>query len=189
MIRLAQDGIVKPPKLTTTHAGDNYFLFTPTPSGAALASTKREIYERAMAIVAAVRQGQFLPREYAIRSPGAVLYTLKHDLKLKSATTEAAEQYKNLTILRIARLNDVGSGFKQLEIIDTDENKEALDIAYDLVNAGTASGIEVDEDARKALQQGYSYTESLISSGDLFRNKQVQISQDQREEIERYLLQ
>ena len=66
LVRLAQDGVVKPPKLTTKHAGENYFLFTPTPSGAALAPTKRDIYERAMAIVAAVRQGQFLPNQYLI---------------------------------------------------------------------------------------------------------------------------
>ena len=189
VVRLAQDGFVKPPKLTTKHAGENFFLFTPTPSGAALASTKRDIYERAMAIVAAIRQGQFLPREYAIRSPGAVLYTLRHNLKLKRATTEAAQQYQNLVYLRIATLNDAGHGYKQLEIIDTEENKEALDIAYDLVNAGTASGIEVDEEARRALQKGYSYTESLISSGDLKKNKQVQLSQEQHQQLEMFLLQ
>ena len=136
----------------------------------------------------AIRQGQFLPREFAIRSPGAVLNTLRDNLKLKSATTEAAEQYKNLVYLRIATLIDVGHGFKRLEIIDTQENREALDIAYDLVNAGTASGIEVDEDARRALQAGYSYTESLISSGDLKKNVKVKLSQGQNREIEEYFL-
>ena len=189
LVRLAQDGAVKPPKLTTEHSGENYFLFTPTPSGAALAPTKRDIYERAMAIVAAVRQGQFLPNRYAIRSPGAVLYTLRSDLKLKRATTEAAQQYQNLVYLRVARLNDVGFGYKQLEIIDTDENKEALAIAYDLVNAGTASGIEVDEEARKALQESQSYVESLISSGELQKSKQVSLSPEQTEQLEMYLLQ
>ena len=189
LVRLTQDGVVKPPKLTTQHAGENYFLFTPTPSGAALAPTKRDIYERAMAIVAAVRQGQFLPKQYAIRSPGAVLYTLRRDLKLNRATTEAAQQYHNLVYLRVARLNDVGSGYKQLEIIDTDENKEALAIAYNLVNAGTASGIEVDEDARRALQEDQSYIESLISSGELQKSRQVSLSQEQKQQLETYLLQ
>lgn len=189
VVRLAQDGIVKPPKLTTSHAGENYFLFTPTPSGAALAPTKRDIYERAMAIVAAVRQGQFLPRRYAIRSPGAVLYTLLNDLKLGRATTEAAQQYKNLVYLRVARLNDVGFGYKQLEIIDTEENREALKIAYELVNAGVASGMEVDEDARRALQQDQTYIESLISSGELQKTKQVSLTQEQQQQIEMVLLQ
>ncbi len=101
---------VKPPSISTKHSGEQFFIFTPTPAGAALAPTKREIYERAMAIVAAVRQGQFLPRQYAIRSPGAVLYTLKSNLKLGKATTEATQQCRKLVHLRVARLIDVGNG-------------------------------------------------------------------------------
>jgi len=144
--RLAQDGAVRPPCIKTPHSGSNYFLFTPTPGTASLAPTKREIYEKAMAIVAAVRQGQFLPNRYAIRSPGAVLYKLKTDLKLSGATTEATAQYRQLTVLRVARLVPKGStGFSELHIIDTPANREALHIAYDLVNVGAAVGTEVDE--------------------------------------------
>lgn len=183
-IRLAQDGAVRPPSISTAHAGENFFLFTPTPSGAALAPTKRDIYEKAMAIVSAVRQGQFLPNRYAIRSPGAILYTLRSDLKLKRATTEAAQQYKNLVHLRIATLSDAGSGFKQLHIIDTEENKEALDIAYGLVNAGVAKGIEVDEDARKAIQQDQSFVESLVSTGKLRNTRKVSITEGQQQELD-----
>lgn len=184
VVRLAQDGAVRPPSISTPHSGENFFLFTPTPSGAALAPTKRDIYEKAMAIVSAVRQGQFLPQRYAIRSPGAILYTLRSEMKLRSATTEAAQQYKNLVHLRIARLADLGNGFKQLQIIDTEENKEALDIAYTLVNAGVAKGIEVDEDARKAIQQDQSSVESLVASKQLQRTKKVEISDAQQQELD-----
>ncbi len=183
-IRLAQDGIVRPPSLTTPHAGENFFLFTPTPSGAALAPTKRDIYERAMAIVSAVRQGQFLPQKYAIREPGAIIYTLRTELKLRRATTEAAQQYKNLVHLRIAVLADAGSGFKQLHIIDTEENREALDIAYRLVNAGFVKGIEVDEDARKAIQQDQSFIESLVASGKLQKTRKVALSEGQQQQLD-----
>jgi hypothetical protein len=184
VIRLAQDGVVRPPSISTPHAGENFFLFTPTPSGAALAPTKRDIYEKAMAIVSAVRQGQFLPSRYAIRSPGAVLYTLRSDLKLKSATTEAGQQYKNLVRLRVATLDDSGNGFKQLRIIDTEENKEALDIAYHLVDAGVAKGIEVDEDARKAIQQDQSSVESLVATGKLQRTRKVELSVGQQQQLD-----
>jgi hypothetical protein len=183
-VRLAQDGAIKPPSIKTSHAGENFFLFTPTPAGAALAPTKRDIYERAMAIVAAVRQGQFLPRMYAIREPGAVLYTLKTDLKLSRATTEAAHQYQNLVYLRVAQLMDVGQGYKELRIIDTEENREALDIAYSLVNAGVASGIEVDTEARQALQQDQSYIESLIASGKLQKTRKVPITEQQQQQLD-----
>lgn len=137
-----------------------------------------------MAIVSAVRQGQFLPQRYAIREPGAILYTLRSELKLRRATTEAAQQYKNLVHLRVARLVDAGGGFKQLCIIDTEENKEALDIAYGLVNAGVAKGIEVDEDARKAMQQDQSFVESLIASGKLQRSQKVALTEGQQQELD-----
>jgi hypothetical protein len=149
-----------------------------------MAPTKRDIYERAMAIVAAIRQGQYLPKAYAIRSPGAVLYTLRNNLKLGRATTEAAQQYKKLVHLRIARLQDVGNGFSELQIIDTPENKEALDIAYALVDAGVASGTEVDQAARDALQQEQTYVESLVASGQLQQRKSVQLSEAQQLELQ-----
>lgn len=183
LIRIAQDGMVKPPSIRTAHAGENFFLFTPTPSGAALAATKRDIYEKAMAIVAAVRQGQYLPKLYAIREPGAVLYTLRRDLKLGRATTEAAYQYQNLVHLRVAQLIDVGHGYKELRIVDTEENREALNIAYALVNEGVASGIEVDSAAREALQQDQTYVESLIASAKLQKTKQVMITEEQQEQL------
>lgn len=184
VLRLAQDGAVKPPSIRTQHSGENYFLFTPTPSGAALAPTKRDIYEKAMAIVSAVRQGQFLAQKYSIRSPGAVIYTLKRDLRLNKSTTEAAQQYHNLVCLRVAHLVDVGHGYSQLRIIDTPENCEALDIAYSLVDSGVASGVEVDESAREALQKDQTYIESLVSSAELSRRKKVNLSPEQEQQLE-----
>lgn len=183
-IRLAQDGAIKPPSISTPHSGENFFLFTPTPGGGALAPTKRDIFEKAMAVVSAVRQGQYLPKTFAIRQPGAILYTLKNEMKLRRATTEAADQYKNLVHLRLARLESAGSGYKQLHIIDTPENREALDIAYKLVNAGVASGTEVDEDARKAIQQDQKFVESLVAGGKLRKTKKVAISEGQQRQLD-----
>ena len=184
LMRLAQDGAVKPPSISTDHAGEQLFLFTPTPGGAALAPTKRDIYEKAMAIVAAVRQGQFLPSRYAIRSPGAVLYTLKNNLKLGRGTTEATQQYRKLVHLRVAHLVDMGAGFSELRIIDTPENIEALNMAYDLVDAGIAAGTEVDESARHALQQDHTFVESLVSSGKLHEREKIALTAEQQLEID-----
>jgi hypothetical protein len=182
--RLAQDGIVKPPTIQTTHSGMNHFIFTPTPAGAALSPGKRDVYEKAMAIVAALRQGQLLPKAYAIRSPAAVAYTLKRDLKLGKSTTEATQQYKQLTFLRIAQLADMGSGYAELRIIDTPENREALSIAYDLVTDGKSSGVEVDDGARKALQENQDYVESLIASAQMRRRETISLSEEQAEQLD-----
>jgi hypothetical protein len=186
--RLAQDGIVRPPSITTTHSGTNHFIFTPTPAGAALSPTKREIYERAMAIVSAVRQGELLAKKYAIRSPGALLYRLKTDLRLARATTEATHQYRNLVHLRIARLIPSGGGFSELRIIDTPENREALSIAYSLVTMGEGEGLEIDEDARTAMQRDQEYVESLIASSKLREREKVSLDRETADQLELLLL-
>lgn len=186
--RLAQQGAVKPPSITTTHAGVTNFIFTPTPTGAALSPTKRDTYEKAMAIVAAIRQGQLLPREHAIRSPAAVLYKLNSDLKLGKATTEASQQYRNLVHLRIARLVPAGNDYHVLEIIDTQENREALRIAYSLVVEGAPTDVEVDEEARLALQRDLTYIESIVASADLRRKESIQLTPQSSEELDRLLL-
>ncbi|GAB5561831.1 MAG: hypothetical protein SynsKO_34780 [Synoicihabitans sp.] len=182
--RLAQDGAVKPPSISTSHAGENFFLFTPTPSGAALSPTKRDIYEKAMAIVAAVRQGQFLPQRYAIRYPSALINALRTNLKLGKSTSEASQQYKQLVHMRVAQLIPYGSNRSELRIIDTPENREALDMAYKLVSSGASSGAEVDDEARKALQNPHSYIESLVASGDLTKRETIELSQNQQLELD-----
>ncbi len=138
--RLAQDGAIKPPSIKTTHVGEQHFLFTPTPSGSALSPTKREIYERATACLAAVTQRQCPAKQHRSRAPGAGLYTLQRDGKLGRATTEAQEQYRNLVRHQIAHLKDTGNGFAELHLIETDENREALAMALALVNEGSATG-------------------------------------------------
>lgn len=178
--RLAQDGAVKPPSISTEHAGENFFLFTPTPGGAALAPTKRDIYEKAMAIVAAVRQGQFLPKEYAIRYPSALINALRTNMKLGKSTSEANQQYKQLVHMRVAQLIPTVGNRSELRIVDTPENREALDIAYQLVSSGVSAGTEVDDEARKALQKPHSYVESLVASGELMKREVIELSQDQQ---------
>lgn len=182
--RLAAEGMVRPPTIITPHSGENYFMFTPTPGSGAMAGSKREIYERAMAIVAAVRQGQYLPRSYPVRDPAAIIGKLRHHGKLGRATTEAREQYKNLQHLRIARLVPAGNGYAELHVIESRENSEALDIAYQLVSSGVASGIEVDEEARRALQQEQLYIESLISSAKLKEATKAPLSEEHAYQLE-----
>ncbi|QBG94299.1 hypothetical protein [Xanthomonas oryzae] len=182
--RLAANGIVRPPTIITPHSGENYFMFTPTPGNSALAGSRREIYERAMAIVAAVRQGQYLPKMHAVRDPAAIIGRLKNYGKLSRATTEARDQYKNLQHLRIAQLVPAGNGYAELHVIQSEANNEALEIAYQLVSSGAASGIEVDEDARCALQQDQQYVESLISSAKLKETLKAPISEEAAHQLE-----
>ncbi len=109
-------------------------------------------------------------------------------MKLGKATTEARQQYQQLVHIRVARLVPETGGYYELHIIDTPENREALKIAYDLVNAGVTSGTEIDDEARKAMQQEYAYVESLVASGELHRREVVALTQEQQMEMENLFL-
>ena len=88
---LAQENMLKPP---TIKVGDSEqpFLFTPMPGSARLSLTQRHIYERAMALLAAVRKGQLLPVQYSIYKPMALLCALR-DRGHLNANSEAIGHY------------------------------------------------------------------------------------------------
>jgi len=184
---MAHDSIIKPPSLTTSHAGENYFLFTPKPGEARLSPTKREIYERAMALVSAVRQGEYLPKQYAIRNPRAILRKLKNDHRI-GASTEALEQYRQLTVLRVGRLEDNGRGWNSFVLIDSEENIEAVNLAMDLVSLGEGQGLEIDDEVRLSIRKGQSYVESLVSASKLKEREPVNISEEHQEELDKLLI-
>ena len=185
--KLAQEGAVKPPSITTTHKGVNQFIFTPTPGAANISPLKREVYERALAIVSAVRQGQLLPNRFRIRSPGAILYKLKSELKL-APTSDYAEQYQNLVHLRIAKLDSLDHGYRQLKIIDRPENREALNIAYNLVQGQQPPTLGTDQEAAAAMIGPQEYAESLVSSKLMREKEVVKLSSETSAELGQLLL-
>ncbi|MBL0386920.1 hypothetical protein JJB07_09665 [Tumebacillus sp. ITR2] len=187
LIRLAHDGAVKPPEIRTSHSGSNYFLFTPTPGNIRLNPTKREIYERAMALVAAVRQGQYLANRYRIRSPYAILNALRSVGYLR-ANTEALEQYRNLTVMRVGKLVPTTSGWFQFHLIDSPENKQALDIAINIVQSRETQGLEIDENARLAFGKNQQYIESIISSANLRQRENIELTEEQQFEVDNIFL-
>lgn len=146
--KLASEGIVKPPTINFGGRTES-FLFTPKPGNSRLNAANREIYERAMSLISAVRKGQLLPDEYRIRSPLAILKSLKSKKFLRS-NSEASDQYRNLVVMKVAFLKEVTSGQWQLHLHKTDENEKALSLAIELLEEGTMSNMEVDENARIA---------------------------------------
>lgn len=185
--RLAQDGMIKPPTISTTYSGETAFLFTPTPGFINVSALRREQYERALAIVSAVRQGQLLPNKFKIHRPGAVLYRLMTDLQL-SPTSDYGEQYSNLVHLRVAQLVPLPGGYQQLKIIDTPENRESLKIAYSLVQGGGGTDLTIDSEAVGALTGPQEYIESLVSSRMMRDRGKVVLSGETQHEIQQLLL-
>jgi hypothetical protein len=138
-----------------------------------------------MALVAAVRQGQLLPRQVAIRNPEALLKALSEKKHLR-ANSEAMEQYRELVVLRVGRLVPSGS-FHQFELIETPENEEALELAIRLLT-GTDPMPAVNEEVILAFKQGEEYLDSLVGRQLLVRQAPVPPGAEVRREIENFLL-
>lgn len=187
VVALAGKGFSPPPAINTEHAGDNHFLFSPKPSSVTISPTKRQVYEAAMALVAAVRQGQLLPAKYAIRHPSALLTALKERKALR-ANTEAIEQYQKLVTLRLGRL--VPAGGKKwaiFELIDVPENIEAVEMAIALVS-GESIGPTRDEEVAIAFRKGQSYVESLVGRQLLVEQSPITLDAVSKQEIDDLLL-
>lgn len=184
---LAQDGAIKPPSITTGHSGQNHFLFPPAPGNSKLNPSNREIYERAMALVASVRQGQLLSKKYPILWPDKILRALKRDGWLKS-TSETYAQYHQLAIMKVGRLEKVIGDRYKFIIIPSEENLRALDLAIKLVEEGKLADMEINEEAKIALQKDQTYIESIIASNGLRKRETIKLSEDAKEEFDNLLI-
>jgi hypothetical protein len=183
---LAGEGFVPPPAIQTRHAGTNHFLFGPRPGPTRLPPFKRPVYEAAMALVAAIRQGQLLPARYAIHSPRALLRSFKEKGYLK-ANTEAIEQYRQVAALRVGRLEMTGAGWAKLTLIDLPENIEAVDMAIELMS-GSEPPVTPSEDIILSLRRGEKYVESLIGRKRILEDKVVSLDEESRLALDSFLL-
>jgi hypothetical protein len=178
--KLAEEGIIRPPTIKFGNRTES-FLFTPKPGSARLNAANREVYERAMALISAVRKGQLLPDKFRILMPVRILESLRDKGYLRS-NSEAREQYHNLVVLRVAQLRPIGTSQWQLHLNRTPENSAALDLAINLLRTGSLADMEVNQQARIALTRDEEYIQSLISAKELkARQKQVNDAQTSHE--------
>lgn len=171
--KLSTEGVIKPPTIKFGTSQES-FVFTPRPGSGRLNAANREIYERAMALIAAVRKGQLLPGAYRINSPVRILEVFR-DRGFIGSNSEAGSQYHNLVVLRVGRLVETTPSRWQLHLIRTPENESSLTLAIQILRTGALAGMEVNEEARIALSKDETYIQSLISSSEMRqRKKQVE---------------
>jgi len=184
--KLATEGIIRPPTIKFG-AKTESFVFTPKPGSTRLNAANREVYERAMALISAVRKGQLLPDAYRIRSPVRILESLRDTGFLRS-NSEARNQYQNLVVLRVAHLKQTVPGRWELHLNRTPENEAALNLAIELLRTGTMSNMEVDKEARLALSKDEEYIQSLISSAEMRKRAKQLTDKQALHEFEQLIL-
>lgn len=184
---MVADGVLRPPSLRNPTVNE-HFVFTPRPGAGVMNGSTREIYERTMAIVAAVRKGQLLPSRFAIKYPAALLDKLATDKKI-GASTEAALQYTNLVTLRVGKLVPLPrTGWYEFQLIDTPENVQALQDAISIFRSGEPLSSGVSDDARIALQRDETYIQSIVASTALRQIARPPLDEQARAQMEQLLL-
>ena len=169
--KLANEGILKPPTIKFKTKQES-FLFTPKPGAIRLDAANRDVYERAMAMVAAVRKGQLLPDAIRIKWPILILRALRDKGFLKS-NSDAGSQYQNLVGLRVGFLKEISADRFQFHMRQDPENKAALDLAIKLLETGELAGMELNQEARIALTKDEKYIQSVVASAEL-RKRETQ---------------
>ncbi len=186
LVHLCAEGVLKPPSIEFKTSSET-FVFTPKPGGGRLDPANREVYERAMALVACVRKGQLLAEEYKIRMPVRILETLR-DKGFIGSNSEAATQYRNLVFLKVGQLKQTTGDRFQFHLTKTEENIAALNLAISLLRTGELSGLDVSNDARLALSKDEKYIQSIISSAELRKREKVALDSSAALEFEQLIM-
>ena len=61
-------------------------------------------------------------------------------------------------------------------------------MAYNLVTSGNISGLDIDEDAQKAMQSDQKYVESLLASAKLRESETIPLTEEQQYELDTLFL-
>lgn len=185
---LASENMLKPPTIEIGSFSET-FVFTPRPGAARLSPGNRDIYERAMALLAAVRKGQLLPFAFPIRKPAVLLRSFLSDGYLR-ANTEARLQYGKVAgTFNIGTFKETKPGWHEFHLRRTDENVEAVKLAITLAE-GQGARVEMREDreARALLQMDDKYVNSVLGSKNLRARQAINPSSAAKEQWEQLTL-
>jgi hypothetical protein len=171
---LVDRGIVQVPSITTTYSGENNFVFTPRIGTQQIQVVEKEVYEKAMAAVACLRQGQFFG-SWRIGRPLAIIEALL-ERGYVGENTVAKEQYRWLVIRKICCLVPPNQKWQRLTLIDTPENRRALALAAEmLTSAEIVEARGLDQQTKMAIQEP-KYHESLRAYGEIRKKRRVPIT-------------
>jgi hypothetical protein len=140
--------------------GEAAFAFVPYRAAPNQLRMEKIVLEKAMVLLACVRYGENFAR-HPIRMPSAILRKLRDGAALGS-TTEANTQYLSAAQSQIVRLEDEGGGYHRAVLIDTPDNKAAVDLALDLLTHGEPVASR-DDPQKRLLFTGGSYLTPLMT--------------------------
>lgn len=133
------------------------FAFLPYTIDRGYFAAKKVVLDKALAILACVRCGQHFGGATNIKSPVALLRKLRSGDAL-APHSSARRQYDVLYRMRLVRYGSPTAERTSVRFVDTDDNREALDLAIDLATYGQLLTDRAGEaQARSLLAQNGPY--------------------------------
>jgi hypothetical protein len=135
---LVAAGLMAGPSLERPDHTRELFAIAPYGLPGDVLTIQRPLLEKALAIVAAVRMGQHFGGITNLSSPVAFLHALLQPERVVAWHSSTTRQYAALQRMGIVRFV-TQSGRSGITLIDTPDNKAAVQIAIDLLEAGEAT--------------------------------------------------
>jgi len=136
MTGLIGAGLMAGPHLQDPRGATRMFAMAPYGLPPQLLTYEKSLLDKAMAIVAAVRMGQHWGGVTPVLYPAAILRRLLEPGKWVARHSSTARQYSVLQQLGVVRFDNANR--KAMQLIDTPDNRRAVQIAIDLIEHGEA---------------------------------------------------
>ncbi|MBU2702936.1 hypothetical protein Ga0466249_004071 [Sporomusaceae bacterium BoRhaA] len=146
-------GVLMPVRIIGA-TGEQNFIFSPK---GGLNNEERVIMDKARALLACVRYGQNFAAGTPIKYPRSILTQLRSNKRFAKGHPDLYSQYGILVEKLVGRPVKEGSNKWNLEIIDTDENLKALDVAIDMLEMGASPTAHLNLEAQKAIISPHGY--------------------------------
>jgi hypothetical protein len=146
-------GFIMAPSVTTPTGDDQPFATVPYVPDQTLLTVRKPVLDKALAVLACVRCGQYFGGATSTRSPAAVLTALLNPSHGYRLGPHSSHQRQYQLLYRMQIVDFVPSGnWVMPELIVTDDNLEAVRLARDLLTLGEPLENRAgDDDARRLL--------------------------------------
>ena len=172
-------GLLMAPSVVIPGGKSEAFATLPYAIDSGLLRERKPVLEKALAVVACLRAGQHFGG-YSNLSYGALINSIEKLLRVGYLNPHSASerQYKLLNRMGVIRLGDdprPGGAWKVPMLIDTDDNRQALTLARDLITHGeSVTGRSPGQsEASKLLSNNETYGTPILTVGRLRDKKRM----------------
>lgn len=130
-------GLVAGPSVLRPDGTTEAFAVAPYGVGRELLTTRKPVLDKALAILAAVRMGEHFGGVTSLFAPIALLRALREG-RVVGPHSSSRRQYAVLHRLSIVRFIGSPNGRTSIQLVDTADNREAVDLAVELMSHGEA---------------------------------------------------